>query len=91
MRNFPYELIFYSWYDSENSNTFKRILNEFGIKIDHAYILKLLFAAAEIRRNRENGENSFRNNLNHFYNEYINEYISNGLTQTIEQFDNYLY
>ena len=53
--------------------------------------MKLLFAAAEVRRNRDDGEKSFRNNFNHFYNEYINEYISNGPTPTIEQFDDYLY
>ena len=51
--------------------------------------MKLLFAAAEIIRNRDLGEKRFFNNLNHVYHEYIKD-IPNGPKPTLEQFDDYL-
>ena len=52
--------------------------------------MKLLFAAAEIIRNRDLGEKRFFNNLNLVYHEYIKD-IPNGPKPTLEQFDDYLY
>ena len=52
--------------------------------------MKLLFAAAEIIRDRDLGEKRFLNNLNHFYYEHIKD-ITNGPKPTLEQFDDYLY
>ena len=52
--------------------------------------MKLLFAAAEIIRNRDLGEKRFFNNLNHVYHEYIKD-IPNEPKPTLEQFDDYLY
>ena len=90
MRNFPYELIYYSWYRDNDGNIFKQILSEFGIKNILTRLVKLLFVAAEIICDSDLGEKRFLNNLNHFYYEYIND-ILNGAKPTLEQFDDYLY
>ena len=88
--NFPYELIYYSWYRDNDGNIFKQILSEFGIKNILTRMVKLLFVAAEIIRDRDLGEKRFLNNLNHFYYEYIKD-IPNGPKATLQQFDDYLY
>ena len=90
LRNFPYKLIYYSWYRDNDGNIFKQILSEFGIKNILTRSVKLLFVAAEIIRDRDLGEKRFLNNLNHFYYEYIKD-IPNGPKPTLEQFDDYLY
>ena len=46
LKNFRYEPIYFMWY-SEKRNLFKEVLDELEVKTDHAYILKVLFAAAE--------------------------------------------
>ena len=90
LRNFPYKLIYYSWYRDNDGNIFKQILSEFGIKNILTRLVKLLFVAAEIIRDRDLGEKRFLNNLNHFYYEYIKD-IPNRPKPTLEQFDDYLY
>ena len=67
LRNFPYELIYCSWYRDDDGNIFKQILSEVGIKNNLTRLVKLLFVAAEIIRDRDLGEKRFLNNLNHFY------------------------
>ena len=90
LRNFPYKLIYYSWYRDNDGDIFKQILSEFGIKDNLTRFVKLLPAAAEIIREGDLGERSFLNNLNHFYYEYIKD-TPTGQKQTLGQFDNYLY
>ena len=90
MRNFPYELIYYSWYRDYDGNIFKQILSGFGIKNILTRLMKLLFVAAEIIHDPDLGEQRFLNNLYHFYYEYIKD-IPNGPKPTLEQLDDYLY
>ena len=90
LTNFPYELIYYSWYRDNDGNIFKQILSEFGIKNILTRSVKLLFVAAEITCDSDLREKRFLNNLNHFYYEYIKD-IPNGPKPTLEQFDGYLY
>ena len=90
LRNFPYELIYYSLYRDNDGNILKQILSEFGIKNNLTSLVKLLFVAAEIIRIRDLGVKRFLNNLNNFYYEYIED-IPNGPKPTLEQFDDYLY
>ena len=49
-------LLTYLWYRNENSNMNKLILNKLGAKTSYTYILKLLFAAAEIIRRLDQGK-----------------------------------
>ena len=90
LRNFPYELIYYSRYCYNGGNVFKQILSEFGIKNNPTRLVKLLFAVAEIICDHDLGEKRSLNNLNHFYYEYIKD-IPNGPKPTLEEFDDYLY
>lgn len=62
LRNVSYEPIYYSQYLPENPNLFKPILNDLGVKTNHTYVLKLLFAAAEIIH-RLDEERFFLSNL----------------------------
>ena len=48
--------IYSLWYRNEISNTIKLILNELGVKTNYTYVLKLLFAAAEIIRKLDQDE-----------------------------------
>ena len=82
LRKFPYKLIYYSWYRDNDG--------EFSINNNLTCLVKLLFVAAEIIRDRDLGEKRFLNNLNHFYYEYIKD-IPKGPKPTLEQFDDYLY
>ena len=59
--------IYSSWYRNQNSNIIKLILNELGIKSNYTYILKLLFAAAEIIGKLSQGEGVFFSKPNQFY------------------------
>ena len=88
LRDFPYELIYYSWYRDENNRIFRKILIEFGIKNIHNRFVKLLFAAAEIIRHLDPDERNFLHMINRFYNEYIKD-IANESKPTLEQFDDY--
>ena len=89
LRNVSYEPIYYSQYLPENPNLFKPILNDLCVKTNHTYVLKLLFAAAEIIH-RLDEERFFLSNLNNFYSEYIKDNSKKPKT-TLEQFDDYLY
>ena len=62
LRNFPYELIYYSWYRDYDGNIFKQILSGFGIKNILTRLMKLLFVAAEIIHDPGLGEQRFLNN-----------------------------
>ena len=62
LRNFPYELIYYSWYRDNDGNIFKQILSGFGIKNILTRLMKLLFVAAEIIHDPDLGEQRFLNN-----------------------------
>ena len=90
LRNFPYELIYHSWYRDNDRNIFKQILSEFGIKNILTHSVKLLLVAAEIIRDRDLEEKRFLNIVNHFYYEYVKD-IPNGPKPTLEQFNDYLY
>ena len=90
LRDFLYEPIYSSGYRNENSNIFELILNELGVKTNYTYVLRLLFAIAEIIRRLDQGEGIFFSRLNQFYSEYIKD-KSNRPTPKLEQFDDYLY
>ena len=47
----------------------KLILNELGVKTNNTYVLKLLFAAAEIMRKLDQGKAVFFSKPNQFYSE----------------------
>ena len=64
LRDFLYEPIYSSWYCNENSNIIKLILNKLGFKTNYTYVLKLLFAAAEIIRRLDQGKGIFFSKLN---------------------------
>ena len=90
LRDFLYEPIYSSWYRNENSNIIILILNELGVKTNYIYVMKLLFAAAEIISRLDQGEGVFFSKRNQFYNEYIKDNSSRP-TPTLEKFDDYLY
>ena len=56
--------IYSLWYRNEISNTIKLILNELGVKTNYTYVLKLLFAAAEIIRKLDQDEGVLFSKLN---------------------------
>ena len=62
-----------SWYRDKSSNIIKLILNELGVKTNNIYVLKLLFAAAEIIRKLDQGEEVFFSKPNQFYSEYVKD------------------
>ena len=64
LRDFLYEPIYSSWCCNENSNIIKLILNKLGVKTNFTYVLKLLFAAAEIIRRLDQGKGIFFSKLN---------------------------
>ena len=66
------------------------ILHELGVKTNNTYVLKLLFAAAEIIRKLDQGEGVFFSKPNQFYSEYVKD-NSNRPTPTLLSFDDYLY
>ena len=66
LRDYLYKLIYSSWYCNENSNIIKLILNELDVKTNYTYVLKLLFAAAEILRKLDQGERVFFSKPNQF-------------------------
>ena len=71
-----------SWYRDKSSNIIKLILNELGVKTNNIYVLKLLFAAAEIIRKLDQGEEVFFSKPNQFYSEYVKD-NSNRPTPTL--------
>ena len=62
-----------SWYRDKNLNIIKLILNGLGVKTNNIYVLKLLFAAAEIIRKLDQGEEVFFSKPNQFYSEYVKD------------------
>ena len=66
MGDFLYVPICSSWYRNENSNIIKLILNELDVKTNCTYVLKSLFAAAEIMRKLDQGERVFFSKPNQF-------------------------
>ena len=58
------------------------ILNELAVKTYYTYVLKLLFAAAEIIRKLDQGEGLFFSKPNQFYSEYVKD-NSNRPTPTL--------
>ena len=60
----------------------KLILNELGVKTNNTYVLKLLFAAAEIMHKLDQGEGVFFSKPNQFYSEYVKD-NSNRPTPTL--------
>ena len=66
------------------------ILNELDVKTNYTYILKLLFAAAEIIHKLDQGEGVLFSKPNQFYSEYVKD-NSNRPTLTLLEFDDYLY
>ena len=64
LRYFLYEQIYSSWYRNGNLNIIKLILNELSVKTNYTYLLKSLFAAAEIIRRFDQGEGIFFSELN---------------------------
>ena len=71
-----------SWYRDKNLNIIKLILNGLGVKTNNIYVLKLLFAAAEITRKLDQGEEVFFSKPNQFYSEYVKD-NSNRPTPTL--------
>ena len=69
LRYFLHKPIYSSWYRNENASIIKLILNELGVKIN--YVLKLLFAAAEIICRFDQGKGILFSKLYQFYSEYI--------------------
>ena len=65
--------IYSSWYRNQNSIIIKWILNGFGVKTNYTYVLKLLFATAEIIRKLDEGEGVFFSKPNQFYSEYVKD------------------
>ena len=51
----------------------KLILNELAVKTNFTYLLKLLFAAAEIIHKLDQGEGLFFSKPNQFYSEYVKD------------------
>ena len=82
MRDFLYVPIYSSWYHNQNSIIIKWILNEFGVKTNYTYVLKLLFATAEIIRKLDQGKGVFFSKPNQFYSEYVKD-NSNRPTPTL--------
>ena len=74
--------IYSSWYRNQNSNIIKLILNELGVKTNYTYVLKMLFAAAEIIHKLDQGEGVFFSKPNQFYGEYVKD-NSNRPTSTL--------
>ena len=74
--------IYSSWYRNQNSIIIKWILNGFGVKTNYTYVLKLLFATAEIIRKLDEGEGVFFSKPNQFYSEYVKD-NSNRPTPTL--------
>ena len=64
LKYFLYEPICSSWHSNENSKKAKLILNELGARTNYTYVLKLVFAAAEIIRRIDQGEAIFFSKLN---------------------------
>ena len=58
------------------------ILNELAVKTYYTYVLKLLFATAEIIRKLDQGEGLFFSKPNQFYSEYVKD-NSNRPTPTL--------
>ena len=67
-RYFLYAQIYSSLYSNENSNIIKLILNELGARNNYTYVLKLLFAAAEIICRLDQGKAIFFSKLNFIVN-----------------------